>query len=160
MRDARSSGGKREGVTAFLKDVKRLFLDTAPLIYYVEKHPQYQRILKPVFNRIDKGLITAITSPIALAECLIHPYRLGLVDLQKDFIDLIVSGRNTVFVTIDHVISQKAAQLRASYNLSLADAFQVATALSAGCDTFLTNDLEIKQVTEIKVLVLSDMRRK
>jgi predicted nucleic acid-binding protein len=160
MRDARSSGGKREGVTTLLKDVKCLFLDTAPLIYYVEKHPQYQRILKTVFNRIDKGLITAFTSPVTLAECLIHPYRLGLVDLQKDSVDLIVNGRNTVFVPVDDAISQKAAQFRAFYNLSLIDAFQVATAISAGCDTFLTNDLSMKKVTETKVLVLASIGRK
>ncbi len=114
----------------------------------------------PVFSRIDRGHITAFTSPITLAECLIHPYRLGLVELQKDFVDLIISGRNTVFIMIDHAISQRAAQLRASYNLSLADAFQVATAITAGCDTFLTNDLVIKQVRELKVLVLADISKR
>ncbi len=160
MRNERGSRGKRENVTASLRNVERLFLDTAPLIYYVEKHPQYKRILMPVFSRIDRGQITAFTSPITLAECLVHPYRLGIVELQKDFVDLIVSGRNTVFITIDHVISQKAAQLRASYNLPLADAFQVAAAITAGCDTFLTNDLVIKQVKELKVLVLADMGKK
>ncbi len=158
MRGVKRAAGK--GIGFFLESVGRLFLDTAPLIYYVENHPQYIKILKAVFQRIDKGLITAVTSPVTLAECLIHPYRRGLIDLQKDFTDLIVNGRNTTFTTIDHVISQKAAQLRASYNLTLTDAFQVATALSAGCDTFLTNDLDMKQVTEIKVLVLTDMRKK
>jgi predicted nucleic acid-binding protein len=118
-----------------------------------------RRILT-VFQRIDKGLVKAVTSPVTLAECLIHPYRRGLINLQKDFTDLIVNGRNTTFMAIDHIISQKAAQLRASYNLTLVDAFQVATATSAGCDTFLTNDRDIKQVTEIEVLVLMDMSKK
>jgi len=57
MRPARNSGGKKKGVTTFLRDIKRLFLDTAPLIYYAEKHPQYQKILKPIFSRIDKGYL-------------------------------------------------------------------------------------------------------
>jgi len=119
MRNERNSGGKRENIITILRDVKYLFLDTAPLIYYVEKHPQYRRILKFIFSRIDKGSILGFTSPVTLAECLIHPYRRGLIDLQKDFTDLIVNGKNTTFVTIDHTISQKAAQLRASYNLPL-----------------------------------------
>jgi len=97
---------------------------------------------------------------ITLAECLIHPFRRGLIDLQKDFTDLIVNGKNTTFVAIDHTISQKAAQLRATYNLPLVDAFQVATAISSGCDTFLTKDLSLKQVKEIRILVLADMGRK
>lgn len=159
MRGVKRGTGKNKGIGAFLQGVNRLFLDTAPLIYYVEKHPQYMKILKTVFQRIDKGLITAVTSPVTLAECLIHPYR-GLIDLQKDFTDLIVNGKNTIFMPIEHTISEKAAQLRASYKLTLADAFQVATAISAGCDTFLTNDLDMKQVTEIEVLVLTGMRKK
>jgi predicted nucleic acid-binding protein len=160
MRNERNSGGKRENIITILRDVKYLFLDTAPLIYYVEKHPQYRRILKFIFSRIDKGSILGFTSPVTLAECLIHPYRRGLIDLQKDFTDLIVNGKNTTFVTIDLTVSQKAAQLRASYNLPLVDAFQVATAISSGCDTFLTNDLSLKQVKEIRILVLADIVRK
>ncbi|MBS3907084.1 MAG: PIN domain-containing protein [Syntrophaceae bacterium] len=159
MRDVKKTGSKK-GIGISLQGVNNIFLDTAPLIYYVEKHPKYLKILKPVFQHIDKGFIKAVTSPVTLAECLIHPYRRGLINLQKDFTDLIVDGRNTTFMTIDHIISQKAAQLRASYNLTLTDAFQVATAISAGCDTFLTNDQDIKQVTEIEVLVLTDLSKK
>jgi predicted nucleic acid-binding protein len=159
MRGVKRTADKNKAVDVHIRSVSRLFLDTAPLIYYVEKHPQYMKILKPVFQRIDKGLITAVTSPVTLAECLIHPYRRGLIDLQKDFSDLIVNGKNTIFIPTDHTISEKAAQLRASYNLTLADAFQVATAISAGCDTLLTNDLDMKQVAEIEILVLTDMRK-
>ncbi|MGA1844796.1 MAG: type II toxin-antitoxin system VapC family toxin [bacterium] len=65
------------------QEVKRLFLDTAPLIYFVEKHPTYAKHLRPVFDRIDKGKLSAFTSPITLAECLVQPCRLNLPDLQK-----------------------------------------------------------------------------
>ncbi|MDO8722627.1 MAG: PIN domain-containing protein [Syntrophales bacterium] len=140
--------------------IRRLFLDTAPLIYYVEKHPHYAKDLRPVFDRIDKGLLTAFTSPITLAECLVHPYRQNLADLQKDFSELIVNGKNTVFVPIDQNISQKAAQLRASYSLSLTDALQIATALAADCDALLTNDMEMKRITEIKIVALADVIKK
>lgn len=159
MRDVKKTGSKK-GTGISLQGVNSIFLDTAPLIYYVEKHPKYLKILRPVFQQIDRGFIQAVTSPVTLAECLIHPCRRGLINLQKDFTDLIVEGRNTTFVMIDHLISQKAAQLRASYNLTLTDAFQVATAISADCDIFLTNDQDIKQVTEIEVLVLTDLSKK
>ena len=77
--------------------------------------------------------------------------------MQRDFTELIVNGKNTVFVMMDHAISQKAAKLRAEFNLSLLDAFQVATALSTGCDVLLTNDSDMKIVADIKVIVLGDM---
>jgi hypothetical protein len=34
--------------------------------------------------------------------------------------------------------------------------FPVATAIQAGCDAFLTNDIELKRVTDIPVLVVSE----
>jgi predicted nucleic acid-binding protein len=140
-----------------LKNVRRIFLDTAPVIYYVEKNTGYLGLVEDVFNRIDEGLLTAVTSPITLAECLIHPYRLGLTQLQIDFYELIVNAGNTLFTPIDNAISQKAAQLRAARNISLTDAFQLSSALAAGCEAFLTNDLGIKGIVDLDVIVLSEI---
>jgi len=39
-------------LTDSLQGVTRLFLDTAPVIYYIENHPQYFSIVKPIFDRI------------------------------------------------------------------------------------------------------------
>lgn len=60
---------------AMLDGVTHLFLDTAPVIYFVEQHPQYLRIIEPIFSFVDEGRITAVTSPITLSECLVFPYR-------------------------------------------------------------------------------------
>lgn len=80
--------------------VTRLFLDTAPVIYYIEKNPDYFDLVKIAFERIDSGSLTAVTSPITLAECLVIPYRLNQTHLQRDFFDLIVYGINTLFLVI------------------------------------------------------------
>ncbi len=140
-----------------LRDVERLFLDTAPVIYYVEKNPLFLDAVTPFFDRIDLGLLTAVTSPVTLAECLVMPYRSGLVQLQRDFEDLIVYGQNTVFVPLDHGSARQAAELRARYNITLPDALQIAVALSAGCEAFLTNDGLLQRVKELRVLVLDEL---
>lgn len=140
-----------------LQNVARLFLDTAPVIYYVEKNPHYFTLLEDVFDRIDDSLLTAVTSPVTLVECLVMPYRLGLVQLQRDFFNLIVHGSNTDFLPIDHDRARRAAELRDNYGLTLPDALQIATALAAGCEAFLTNDATLKHVTELRMLVLSEM---
>ena len=51
----------------------------------------------------------------------------------------------------------QAAQIRARYNLQLPDAFQIAVALAANCQAFLTNDVILKRVTELQVLVLDEL---
>ncbi len=140
-----------------LQSVTRLFLDSAPVIYAVEKHPRYVDIARTALRRIDEGSLHAVTSPVTLAESLIAPYRLGRSDVTQVFTDLIVYGGNVSFVVIDQIVADKAADLRARYNLSLPDAFQAAVALAAGCDAFLTNDATLKRVAEINVIVLSEM---
>ena len=134
----------------------RLFLDTAPVIYFVEINPTYLARVQSAFDLIDAGELTAVTSPITLAECLIHPYRLGLADVAQSFTDVIVNGENTLFAPVEQETAERTAELRARYNLGLADAFQVATALITGCDAFLTNDDSLKRITEIRILVVDD----
>jgi predicted nucleic acid-binding protein len=144
-------------IDAALQNITHLFLDTAPVIYYVEKNPQYFATVGFVFDQIDSGSMTAVTSPVTLAECLIVPYRLGIANLQQDFLDLIVYGNNTVFISIDRDIGRRAAELRARYNITLPDALQIASALAAGSNAFLTNDATLKRVTEVNVLVLDEV---
>jgi len=60
-------------ISEHLQGVRQLFLDTAPVVYYVEKNPQYLDRVRAVFTQIDNGTLTAVTSPVTLAECLVGP---------------------------------------------------------------------------------------
>ena len=144
------------GLLNVLDNVRLIFLDSAPVIYYVEHHPRYYNTVRVVFDRLDADELAVITSPITLAECLIIPYRLKSVQLQKDFSDVIVNGANTIFTSLDTAIALQAAQLRAQYNLTLLDSFQLATAIQTRCEAFLTNDMSLKRVTEMNVVVVED----
>ena len=42
-----------------LRGVTRLFLDTAPVIYYVEKNVRYAALVQVVFDQVDAGALTA-----------------------------------------------------------------------------------------------------
>ena len=141
-----------------LTGVTHLFLDTAPVIYFVEQNPHYLALTERVFSQVDDGQITAVTSPITLSECLVFPYRFGNTTLQTDFFDLIAHGSHTQFILIDQEIARQAAQLRAKYNLALADALQIATAINQNCQAFLTNDKQLARVTDIRVIVLEDLK--
>ena len=44
-----------------LQSVRRLFLDTAPIIFCVEKHPRYQQLVDIAFDLIDAGSLAAVT---------------------------------------------------------------------------------------------------
>jgi predicted nucleic acid-binding protein len=139
-----------------LRSVARLFLDTAPVIYYVEGNPQYLPLVETVFDRLDDGALAGVTSPITLAECLVLPYRVDQPEVRRAFVEVLTGG-NTLFVPIDQAIADRASELRAQYNLTLTDAFQIAAALATRCDAFLTNDASLKRVVELDVIVLDEV---
>lgn len=139
-----------------LQPYRNIFLDTAPVIYFVENHPVFYRACHAIFARIQLGKCTAVTSPITLAECIIHPIRLNRPDLQFQYTTAITKGTNTRFVGTNEEIAVHAAELRTRYTLTLTDALQLATALHAKCDAFVTNDIRLKRVAEISFLVISE----
>lgn len=141
-----------------LANAQRVFLDTAVLIYHVEQHPVYAPMLEGLFERIGDGRLTAVCSAVTLAECLVAPLKQNNHDAYQMFLEVALHARNTIFVPVDADTSQRAAELRVRYNLTLTDAFQVAAAVLSGCDAFLTNDTDLKRVREISVVVLEDFR--
>lgn len=149
--------GSTVRVTDALNDIARIFLDTAPIIYLVEHNPKYFDVVLSTFDRIDNGQLTGVTSPVTLAECLVVPYRIRSPNLRQLYTDRIVHGSNTMFVTIDDTVARQAADLRAHYNLRLADALQVSVALLAGCDALLTNDISFKRVANLRIVLIDDL---
>ena len=88
---------------------------------------------------------------------MVAPLRKNQADYQQVFVDLVANGPNCILVSIDRETAILAARLRARYNLTLTDAFQVAAALETNCDALLTNDMIFKRVIELKILVLSEI---
>lgn len=121
-----------------LQDVTRLFFDSAPVIYYVEKHPRYISPMDVLFEHIERRALTTVASSVTLAECLILPIRVGLTELQQNYRDLLLQGSNTMFVPLDPACAEHAARLSVQDNLRLLDALQVAAALSVHCEALVT----------------------
>jgi predicted nucleic acid-binding protein len=140
-----------------LKGVQRLAIDTAPIIYYVENHLLYADKMELVFQLIQAAQTEIISSIVTLTEVLTKPLRVGDVGLEKSYHELFYSTGTITLVPIDRSTALLAADLRARYNLRTPDAFQIAVAIHTGCDAFLTNDLGIKRVTKLRVLVLDEL---
>ncbi len=137
-----------------LRASSSVFLDTAPVIYYVEEHPKYLPMLDTAFDVFDTTDASVVTSPITIAECLVGPLRAGDPALRNAFVDLLV-GLASIALP-DVATAKEAASLRAEYNLSLLDAFQIALAKKAGCAAFLTNDAMLRRVAGVDVILLDE----
>jgi predicted nucleic acid-binding protein len=140
-----------------LSGVGNLAFDTAPLIYFVEGHPDYVAIMRDVIERVDSGRISAFSSVITLVEVLTRPKQTGRSDIEDQYRDILVHGENFTLIPIDSVIAEAAAGLRARFGIRTPDALQIAAAVHAGCDAFLTNDSALQRVSDITVLLLSNL---
>jgi predicted nucleic acid-binding protein len=137
--------------------VRRIFLDSAPVIYFVEQHPVYHSLLQPIFNRFETGEMVAVTSPVTLAECLIFPVKLGDTEAIDAFLELLGGEHDTVLVTLGRETARLAAEIRSRYNVTLTDAFQVASAIEGACDIMLTNDKALTRVSETRIQLVEDL---
>jgi predicted nucleic acid-binding protein len=64
---------------------------------------------------------------------------------------------NLTMLPITENIGERAGMLRGRYpHLKTVDAVQIAAAVDAAADAFLTNDKKLAGIKEIKILVLSD----
>ena len=139
-----------------LLQVKIIFLDTAPLIYFIEKNARYLDVVKPVIALIDSQQAKGLTSTITLLEVLVLPLREGNKKLADKYKTILLSSSDLETCEISNVISERAAVIRAKYGFKTPDSIQLATAIVHKADYFLTNDTALKQMKDIKVIVLED----
>ena len=142
---------------AALQSVGRLYLDTAPLIYWSEAYPDYVSKMDRIVDAIETTPLQALTSVITLTEVMVQPLRLGNTDLAQEYHDILVMRDDYILVEISTDIAISAAAIRARHSLRTPDALHAATAIHAGCDAILTNDRVFRRVQNLNVLVLDDL---
>ena len=137
---------------------KIVALDTAPLIYFIEEHPDFLPIVAPFFEALDRGDLEVVTSTITLLEVLVHPLRESNHEALQKYRDVLINAQGMTLVDVSADIAVMASSLRASYGIKTPDAILIATAIQNGAAAFLTNDRALKQVAEIQVLIVQELQ--
>jgi predicted nucleic acid-binding protein len=132
-------------------------LDTAPVIYYIEEHPAHLARMRPFFEAAERGEFRVVTSFVTLIEVLVHPLREGRPELAEEYRNILLQSPALTAIPLDEGIAEEAAGLRARHNLRTPDAIQLATAIRSGASWFLTNDAKLADLSEIPVLVLTQL---
>jgi len=137
--------------------INSIFIDTAPIIYYIEAHLQFGALAKEVVSAFQSGNLNAYSSVITLAEVLAKPVERGDERLARRFAEFLKNGRNLTMIEISEGTAETAGRLRGRYSfLKTVDAIQLAAALEVGAEAFLTNDMRLQQFNELKVIILKD----
>lgn len=144
-------------IDAALSGVKLLYMDTSPFIYFTEKRPIYVDKMHKIFRYMADGQLDVITSTIALSECLTKPLKNQDTALATAYSNLFESTNGLSLTPVDSIVARLCADLRARYGLKTPDGLHIATALVTQCNAFLTNDLGLKRVSEIRILMLDEL---
>ena len=144
-----------------MTDYKKVFIDTAPFIYFIEKNednPQYYDKIKRFFNDGYNNDVCFVSSVITIEEYLVFPYKIH----SQEYIDLFEKLIDTLgmeIVAIDKEIAKKAAKIRSQYkSFKAMDALQLAVASLSDCDLFLTNDNQLRQFKEITCITMDELK--
>jgi len=134
---------------------KTAFLDTNLFIYLIEENPLYLEKINQLIKFLDREHYSIITSTLTLGEILTKPYK-----DKRD--DLILSYQNffadMYLIELNNEIASLFAQIRATYAIKTPDAIQLASAVYANSNLFVTNDdkLSCFKHSNCKVMLLSE----
>ena len=136
---------------------ERVYLDTNIFIYALEGYPDFVDELTELFESLDEGNLSAVTSELTLAEVLVRPFIDGNTQRQTAYQQALQSSDVLEVVPVSRDVLIEAARLRSVANLRLPDAIHGATARLTGCGTFLTNDRRLLTIPDIEVVLLSEL---
>lgn len=138
-----------------LEKASKIFIDTAPLIYWIEENPTYTPLLQPLFQEIENGEKSGISSFVTLLEVLVKPLRIGRKDLVRKYTELLLQNQYFTLLAIEEKVAEEAARIRAKHEkIRTPDAIQLAIARLENADVFLTNDNKMKNIVGIEIVSL------
>ncbi|MCI0490003.1 MAG: PIN domain-containing protein, partial [Blastocatellia bacterium] len=114
----------------------RYYLDSAPIIYLVERVQPYASAVR---RKLSAQSLTLITSELTRLECRVKPLRNNDVALLQDFDDYFANSIAEI-MPLTRAVIDCATEIRAQFNFKTPDSVQLAAAVVAGSDLFLTND--------------------
>jgi len=137
--------------------MSRIFLDSNLFIYQLEDLGPLGNRANFIFERLSLRNDTLLTSTLTLGEVLVKPVRTGNRALEAKYRELLREPEVKV-LAFDRAAGEIFARVRQDRTIKAPDAIQLATAASAGCDLFITNDerLTTAHVPGIQFIVSMD----
>ena len=133
-----------------------VYLDANGFIYSVERVEPYRTLLEPMWRKARSGEFGVASSDITVLETLVKPLRAG-DEVVEMLLRSTFDAHEVSLIPATRELWEDAARIRADTRLTTPDALHAATALSAGCALFISNDADFRRVEGLPVVVLGDL---
>ncbi|HJT33844.1 MAG TPA: PIN domain-containing protein [Pirellulales bacterium] len=131
-----------------------VFLDTNPVIYFVEQPPTWGVKASARVAAVRMLGEQLAVSDLVRMECIVGPLRTGdaakLADFQSFF-----TAPDVIVLSITGAVCDRAAQIRAQHGFKPLDSLHLAAAVENGCTHFITNDASLKGFPDILIELLT-----
>jgi len=138
--------------------MSRVFLDSNLFIYQLEDLGPRGHRANFIFERLSRRKDTILTSALTVGEVLVKPLRTGNRALETKYRDLLREPEVKV-LAFDRPAGEIFARIRRDRAIKAPDAIQLATAASAGCDLFITNDDRLTAARVPGIQFIASMER-
>ena len=124
----------------------RVAVDSAPIIYLLEDHPEFAPRYASFFQRAENGDYELVISTVTLVEVLTGPLSAGNEALAQSYQSVLSAPAGWRVVDLSPGIAYRAARIRGSTGLRLPDAVQMATALETSSIALVTHDRDFSRL--------------
>lgn len=128
----------------------RVYLDSAPVIYLVERHPIFFPLVRAALGRLNADLVS---SDLTRMESLVRPLRMGDAIRVQEFTHFFAT-QIAEMVSVSPAVFDRAAHIRATHRFKTPDSIHLAAATESGCDAFLTNDQRLAAFPDVRIEVV------
>jgi len=130
----------------------KIFIDTNIIIYFLEKNEQFHKKVSGCFEKAERKEIELFTSSLSYMEVLVPIIKTKNTSLESQYNFLFKDFLNLIAIGLE--VARIAASLRGKYPIRTPDALQIACAVKAHCDMFVTADSTLKKIKDIKVTLI------
>lgn len=126
--------------------------DTSLFIYFFEQNPKFYKQAEVYFRKLEQGSIKAVTTILTLTEIL--SYKNSSVPEAKIIVEFF-DVPNLSVAEVTRSVAIEAARIRREDKFRLADSIQLATAVCAKAQAFITNDQKLRGFKKVKIILIS-----
>lgn len=142
-----------------LEGATRVHVGARVLAFHLLAAEGYLALTRLLFAGLEAGSIRGQTSAVTLYQLLVEPHRRAGSegeDVPDRAFRLLTTVPGLEIVPVTPRIASQAARVRASLGGRTERALQIATALAAGADLFLTEGTGLRRIAGMEVVNLED----
>lgn len=144
----------RARFTERMEEARLVHVDARVLAYHLLEREPFAELARLLLDAVRSERVRAQTSAISLYQLLAEPYRRGEGERAERAARYLSAFPGLELLPLDGRVALRAAQVRARLGGRAERAVQIATALDADADVFLTAGSDLRRIVGMEVVNL------